>query len=44
MQKDFYEYIGDYPGRILTFIFALEEEIYVYSVLISLSLFFFHME
>lgn len=31
MRKDFYEHISDYSSTILTFIFVLLEEIYVYS-------------
>ncbi len=31
MQKDFYEYLNDYSSTILTFVFVLLEEIYVYA-------------
>ena len=31
MRKDFYEHLNDYSSTILTFIFVLLEEIYVYA-------------
>ena len=31
MKRDFYEYLNDYSSTILTFIFVLLEEIFVYS-------------